>query len=744
MRFNSNAITMIHQRKFVTLLASIGVCMQCVVFAGEAAKPLPNIVHIMIDDLGWQDVASHKIDGKPVYETPNLDALTTEGSRFTQAYSPAPTCAPSRTAFLRGQYPANTGLYHVSGGNIPRANSNEDKLHSPFYNYGLNKDVPTIARTLKQVGYTTAHIGKWHATGKSEGYPYPTFIGFDFSFAESKQSLNKFYNDPDLWDRKNNKDFFFGSWARIHPDRLSDFATADPHDKFQLDEDERPFDKPLDLALGFMDKHKDQPFFLNYATYYVHGPIGTRDKKRLNLYLKKMGYDFPTDPGVINAGENGQSNPYYASMVDTVDWMIGEVVEYLKVTDDPRNPGHALIDNTYIVIDSDNGGWVGSPNEAITDNAPLRAGKSTTYEGGLRIPFIVVGPGVPQGAICDVPINLIDLYPTFMAMAGMRPDPSLELDGCNILPLFEGRAEKAYFADGTARDTIFWYYPAESHMSAVIRKGGWKLIKNFGAGMGNRTDAELFQIYNEDGSVNDLSEANNLATQDPERAKAMLAELTAFLETADVELPYRNLPAASAEEKEKAPKVQAIGSEADTVWAEFETEGKHELVDALFLYTLNPKLLDATKGQREEWFSIPVEIVDGRVEAIMPPGATHGTFVLRDSENFMIRSEPMPTYREKGNQFKGSNLLANGYAYKPGLFALIQYGKKAATSAGEGKSKNLNDTLKQAEKIYAMEKASDEEYCDVIRQLRRQIIDLGVEESKAEVLDRFATDSKFN
>jgi hypothetical protein len=128
----------------------------------------------------------------------------------------------------------------------------------------------------------------------------------------------------------------------------------------------------------------------------------------------------------------------------------------------------------------------------------------------------------------------------------------------------------------------------------------------------------------------------------------------------------------------------------------------------------------------------------------MPPGATHGTFVLRDSENFMIRSEPMPTYREKGNQFKGSNLLANGYAYKPGLFALIQYGKKAATSAGEGKSKNLNDTLKQAEKIYAMEKASDEEYCDVIRQLRRQIIDLGVEESKAEVLDRFATDSKFN
>lgn len=744
MKFNLNDLTMIHQRSFVTLLTALGLSMQCCALASETAKPLPNIVHIMIDDLGWQDVASHKIDGKPVYETPNLDELTTEGVRFTQAYSPGPTCAPSRTAFLRGQYPANTGLYHVSGGNIPRANSNEDKLHSPFYNYGLNKDEPTIARTLKKAGYTTAHVGKWHATGKSEGYPYPTFIGFDFSFAESKQSLNKFYNDPDLWDRKNKKDYFFGSWARIHPHRLADFATADPNDKFQLDDEERPFDKPLDLALGFMGKHKDKPFFLNYATYYVHGPIGTRDKKRLNLYLKKMGYDFPTDPGVINEGVDGQSNPYYASMVDTVDWMVGEVVDYLKVTDDPRNPGHKLIDNTYIVIDSDNGGWVGSPREAITDNAPLREGKSTTYEGGIRIPFIVAGPGVPQGAICDVPINLIDLYPTFMAMAGMRPEPSLKLDGCNILPLFEGEADQAYFADGTARDTLFWYYPAESHMSAVIRKGGWKLIKNFGVGMGNRSDTELFQLYNEDGSVNDLSEANNLAKKDPERAQAMLAELTAFLETADVELPYRNLPAASVDDKEKAPKIQAIGSEADTVWAEFETDGKNELVDALFLYTLNPKLLDATKGQREEWFSIPVEIVGARVEATMPPGATHGTFVLRDSENFMIRSEPMPTYREKGGQFKGSHLLANGYAYKPGLFALIQYGKKAATSAGEGKSKNLNDTLKQAEKIYAIEKASDEEYCDVIRQLRRQIIDLGVEASKAEVLDRFATDSKFN
>ena len=104
----------------------------------------------------------------------------------------------------------------------------------------------------------------------------------------------------------------------MKPDRISDFATDDPSDPYQLDADGRPFDKPLDMALGFIKKHKDQPFFLNFCPFYVHGPFGTRDRERLELYCKKMGYPFPQDPGVINAGKPGQSNPYYASMVDTV------------------------------------------------------------------------------------------------------------------------------------------------------------------------------------------------------------------------------------------------------------------------------------------------------------------------------------------------------------------------------------------------------------------------------------------
>lgn len=148
------------------------------------AAERPNIVHIMVDDLGWQDIASHKLDGKPVYETPHLDRLTREGRRFTQAYSPAPSCAPSRAAFLRGQHPVHTGVYHVTGGRVPRPWHAKSKRICPYYRYGLPREEPTIPEVLKEAGYVTGHVGKWHAGGKSAGYPFPLDQGFDFGFTE--------------------------------------------------------------------------------------------------------------------------------------------------------------------------------------------------------------------------------------------------------------------------------------------------------------------------------------------------------------------------------------------------------------------------------------------------------------------------------------------------------------------------------------------------------------------------------
>lgn len=714
------------------------------VSAAASSRPQPNIVHIMVDDLGWQDIASHKLDGKPVYETPHLDRLTQTGRRFTQAYSPAPTCAPSRVAFLRGQYPANTGVYHVMGGRVPRPLSKTVPKLSPYYIYGLPNEEPTIADVLKKAGYYTGHVAKWHAGGKSAGYPFPLDQGFDFGFSE-KNGTHKFYNDSDLWnpaDGKKNQ--FFGTWAKMHPDRLNDFATSDPDDPYQLNEDERPFDKPQDLALGFIRKHKDKPFFLNYCPYYVHGPFGTRDRKRLELYCKKMGFEFPTDPGTINPGMTGHSNPYYASMVDTLDWMIGEIVTLLEETDDPRNPGHKLIDNTYIIIDSDNGGYIGAPKEWITDNSPLRGGKMSSYEGGIRIPFIVRGPGVEPGSICETPINLIDLFPTFMEIAGAKPDAALELDGCDILPLIHGTSDTALKPDGTKREALYWFFPAESHMTVVMRKGDWKLVNNLGvgylgqhAGIKSFEGIELFRLNTTEG----LAESENLADSHPEVRDTMLAEMTEFMEQTNVSMPYRNLGCPSTTDAERAayPEIAATGAEEDRVWVTLKPGAdKAKIVDAQLLYTLNPKPFDTTRGNREEWFPAPATIGNNRLDAVVPPGATHAVFCMRDSNGFYVTSEPVPDLQAANYGVKDSEFVKN-YAYKPGLFALIQLGDSIQT-----KSSALQAALKTARVQYAVETIDEKPMCDAIRALRAAIRNQkGTEQAAHPLINRFPTDPRF-
>lgn len=715
---------------------------------GVKCAPKPNIVHILVDDLGWQDVASHKMDGKPVYETPNLDRLTKKGRRFTQAYSPAPSCSPSRAAFLRGQYPVHTGVYHVGGGEPPRRLRDQIGYVPPFYLGGLQPDDPTIPKVLKKAGYVSGQVGKWHLGGKQEGYPFPINQGFDFGFAEKDGSW--WYNDPDLWnpaDAKRNQSS--GSWTPQRPNRLS-FATDDPDDPFQLNEDGRPFDKPLDMALGFIRKHKDQPFFLNFCTLFVHGPIGTRDRDRLEKYCKKMGYDFPTDPGAINAGKTGQTNPYYASMVDSLDWIVGEVVDLLERTDDPRNPGHKLIDNTYVILDSDNGGWIGSPAEPVTDNSPLRAGKQTTYEGGIRIPFIVRGPGVPAGSTCDAPIHLIDLFPTFLSMAGVAADPELKLDGCDILPLMTGASDKVIQGDGTERQALYWYFPFESHMSLAMRKGDWKLVRNFGVFGGNtrQGNVELYRLYNEDGSESDLGEKNDLSEKEPERRDAMRSELEAFLARAGAPMPYRNLagPFVTDEERAAAPGILELGSSEDMVWTTFETgEGKAAIAHAQLLYTMNPKPF-CTSINREEWFPLPAEIGAGRVEAVMPPGATHAIFYLTDVNGFLVTSEPLPSWDVIAHECVASEYLKNGFAYRPGLFALIRLGKQAVASASErGKDDAaLVKTLAVAEKVYESGDATGKMYCDAIRDVRRAIRNQeDIPEAKNPYINRFPTEPLF-
>jgi arylsulfatase A-like enzyme len=710
------------------------------------AAPRPNIVHILVDDLGWQDIAAHRIDGDAVYDTPHLDRMTREGRRFTQAYSPAPTCAPSRVSFLRGRYPVHTGVYHVQGGRLPRPWRDDTSHIPPYYPYGLPDEEPTIADVLGKAGYMTGHVGKWHAGGKHAGYPFPLDQGFAFGFSEH-DGRHKYYNDADLWNPEERiKNQFFGSWGRMHPDRLSDFATAAEEDPFQTDADGRPFDKPHDLAMGFIRKHKDKPFFLNYCPYYVHGPIQTRDRVRFEKYLQRMGYDFPTDPAPLDKGKPGHTNPYYASMVDTLDHLIGGMIRYLEETDDPRNPGHKLIENTYVIVDSDNGGVL-----PYTDNAPLRGGKQNSYEGGVRIPFLVLGPGVPAGTECHTPISLVDLFPTFMEIAGAEQDPALELDGCNILAQLRGGDELPAQADGSVREAIFWHFPMDSHMSVAMRKGPWKLVRNFGVrgGGSGAASVELFRIYDENGAPADLSEEYDVGEQHPELREALAAEISAYLEEAGAGMPYRNGGAKKTTQVERAaiPRVTALSADGDRVMAAFETsEGKSAITEATLYYTLNPEPYDSTGGHREEWFPAPAELADGKVAATMPPGATHAAFVMRDAEGFLVTSEPLPSYQQKDVQYPDSQLLANGFAWRPGLHALVKLGGQARASAiGNGlDTAALDKALAAASGLLAEDGTSTEAFANGVRALRKSIRELeGIEEAAHPCLNRFPTEPLF-
>ena len=165
----------------------------------------PNIVHILTDDLGWQDIACYyraMHDGEEsLYETPHMDRLAAKGRRFMQAYSPAPTCAPSRAAYMAGQYTPHTGVFSVLGGRLARPYNGRHSRIEPFYSCRLDLDTPIIADVLKEAGYTTAHIQKWHIGGRSEGYPGPLDYGFDFSW----DWQNMHYNDPELYDPSDRK-----------------------------------------------------------------------------------------------------------------------------------------------------------------------------------------------------------------------------------------------------------------------------------------------------------------------------------------------------------------------------------------------------------------------------------------------------------------------------------------------------------------------------------------------------------
>ena len=726
----------------------------------EATPLQPNIVHILTDDLGWMDPACYyrAVHGKEsVYNTPHMDRLAENGKRFMQAYSPAPTCAPSRASYMAGQYTTHTGVLHVMGGRLARPYHESHAYIDPFYPGRLNVDTPIIADVLKQAGYITGHIQKWHFGGRAKGFPGPLDYGFDFSW--SWEGLH--YNDAELYDPNDPKTADYeGIWRPMRPDRVTGLADSyDPSAPYALDpnDDDRPFDAVVDISLRWMNKVKDggKPFYLNFCPSFVHGPFSTRDRKRLEYYCKKMGVPFPTDPGRIADMGPGMRNPYYAAMLDSLDWQLGKILTFLETTEDPRNPGHKLIDNTYIMLSSDNGGLEFAPivdgkdkgqRERITDNTPLRGGKLKLHEGGIRIPFIIAGPGIVAGSVSETPINLIDLFPTYMAMAGVDSQQGLNLDGCNILPVILGESDKAKFADGTVRDTLFWHYPSVMPSSSIIRKGGWKLRLNHAPEVNRLPKVMLYKLYNQDGSVCDLGESNNLADAEPERLNHMMAELESWMNKYGAPKPYKNpnVTGRTLAGIDSVPSVLKLNSVEDRIEVHVETgAGKSKVVDAMLLYTTDGSKYIQHKEWQEEWFEAPASIEGGVISALAPPGMTHGVFYLFDENYFVITSEPLAPLAGPGSDPRGIgvSLIQDGYAFRPGLIALLKLAISVEAKAqARGQDISVLSQAIRAAQAVVKTPIEEQSYALAMRALRKAIKSLDVAEANLPILNQFATD----
>ncbi|HUT90000.1 MAG TPA: sulfatase [Thermoguttaceae bacterium] len=434
---------------------------------------------ILADDLGWADLGCY---GNTYHQTPSLDRLAAQGMRFTDAYAASSVCSPTRSSIMSGKYPARNDLTIWLGGHSP---ANARLLDPPFATELALEEV-TIAEALQAAGYATASVGKWHLGGEPF---YPEHQGFDLNVAGTSAGSPA-------------GGYFLPNKMNLPGAKQGEYLT----------------DRLTDEALGFIDAHPREPFFLYLPYHVVHTPIQGK-KELIALYEKRM------KPGQKN------TNAAYAAMVHTLDENVGRITAKL---DELR-----LADRTAVFFFSDNGGY-----HRVTSNAPLRAGKGYSYEGGHREPLIVRLPGrVEAGSVCSTPVVSVDFYPTILELAGAPGDPrhNAALDGVSIVPLLDGTGVPQ-------RDAIYWHYPHYSPQggtpSGAIRLGDFKLIEFF-------EDGHL-DLYN---LAEDIGEATDLVDAMPEMAQRLHGMLVAWRKRVDAKMPSPNPNAGKKPPPRRVPEV---------------------------------------------------------------------------------------------------------------------------------------------------------------------------------------------
>jgi len=583
----------------------------------------PNVVLLLADDLGWQDVKCYDIDEPSPMETPNIDAFARRGVMFWQAYSPAPVCSPSRAAILSGLHPARGDMTTVAGGDPPCPANPHAPMINPYNTARMPVARFTLAEALKRDGYATGHSGKWHIAKNHYEYPNPFDHGFDFSCHQR------------------------GVQVPMKPNRLTGFATTEKDDPYRLDANGFPNDAPQNGALEFLRTNKDRPFFLYYATWLVHAPLVMRSEPLLRKYEQKLGVTL-TEEHKASWQQPGQTNPFYCAMVEQFDYYMGQIFDFLESTPDPRWPGHMLAENTFVIFSSDNGGMEGSRNEIYTDNAPLDRGKISLHEGGTRVPLIIAGPGIPRNRQTQVMASGLDFYPTILALVGATPPGDKQFDGCSLAPLLTTDPTDPSLvkdADGKPRDTLFWHFPQSENTSA-IRVGDHKLFRRY------RPEGWTSAVYQLTDSASgqpqrvDIEEQHDLAAASPQLQKKLDDRLSALIKTSGGRLPYGNSRSGRPLPHQKqTPTILAHERTGRSVRITYRSNGAG-LAFADIIYSPN---------NGHEWLRLPAEICgdEPTVTAELPPEATHYFVNLIDANNFLVIDPPVDrkTLAEKGLTF---------------------------------------------------------------------------------------------
>lgn len=433
----------------------------CVAMSGLAvAAPKTNVVLIVADDLGARDLGCY---GSKYHRTPHLDQLAKGGVRFTQAYAACPVCSPTRAAIMTGKYPARLHLtdWLPGRGDLPA-----QKLKRPQIRQELPLEEITVAELLRDAGYATAHVGKWHLGG--EGFS-PLEQGFGEQIAGDHTGTPLSYFAPFI---KNGR-------------TMPGLADAPPGQYLT--------DRLTTEAERILESFRDRPFFLYLPHYAVHTPMNAP---------QELVEHFPAATPFMGQ----QNNPVYAAMLESLDNSVGRIVKKLGDL--------GVLDRTVVIFTSDNGGLATTegPKTPATSNAPLREGKGWLYEGGLRVPLLIRGPGATPGRMSTDVVASYDLLPTICELCGIAVQH--KVDGVSV--------KSALAEDGKLPDrALYWHYPHYANQGgrpgAVIRRGDYKLIEFYENGR-----RELFNV------AKDERENRNLIAEEPAMAEKLAAELAAW------------------------------------------------------------------------------------------------------------------------------------------------------------------------------------------------------------------------